>query len=115
MYMAARIKGITVTLYERTQTGTNAFNAPIYKEIPVTVENVLVSPLSSDAILSELQLSGKHAVYELCIPKGDAHIWEGSTVEFFGEKWHVFGYPDQLIENLVPLDWNKKVKVERHG
>lgn len=113
--MAARIKGITITLYERTQTGTNAFNAPIYKEIPVAVENVLVSPLSSDAVLSELQMSGKHAVYELCIPKGDTHTWEDRRVEFFGSEWHTFGAPLRLIDELVPLDWNLRIKVERYG
>ena len=39
--MAALIKGIPVTLYERTKTGEDAFHEPIYTEIPVIVENVL--------------------------------------------------------------------------
>lgn len=113
--MAAFLHGIPVTLYERTQTGTDAFNAPIYSETPVTVENVLVSPVSAEAVVGELQLYGKRAVYELCLPKGDAHDWEDCRVDFFGQRFRVFGPAQELIESLTPLDWNKKVKVERYG
>ena len=41
------IRGMTVVLYVRTQTGTDAFNAPIYAEHPVEVENVLVGGADS--------------------------------------------------------------------
>lgn len=112
--MATFLHGIPVTLYERTRTGADAFNAPVYSETPVTVENVLVSPVSAEAIVSDLQLYGKRAVYELCLPKGDAHNWEDCRVEFFGQSFRVFGPAQELIESLVPLDWNRKVKVERY-
>ena len=36
------LKGIDVTLYEKTQTGTDEADAPVYAETPVTVHNVLV-------------------------------------------------------------------------
>lgn len=108
------IKGIPVTLYEKTQTGEDRFHDPVYAENPVTVENVLVTPADASAVTTELQLTGRRVAYELCIPKGDAHRWEGCTVEFFGQKWRVYGGASQYIEALVPLDWNKKVKVERY-
>lgn len=38
------IKGIPVTLYEKTQTDEDAFHDPVYTEMPVTVENVLETP-----------------------------------------------------------------------
>ena len=109
----AWIEGIPVVLYERTQTGEDAFHAPVYTETPVTVENVLVTPVDASAVTTELQLDGRRAAYELGIPKGDAHTWEGCTVEFFGQKWRVFGSVTQYIDALVPLAWNKKVQVER--
>lgn len=109
------IRGIPVVLYDRVQTGTDAFDAPVYAETPVTVENVLVTPSSSDDIVGDLQLYGKKAIYELSIPKGDAHVWEDRKVEFFGESWHTFGFSRQYIEENVPLRWNKKIKVERYG
>lgn len=109
------IKGIPVTLYEKTQTGEDAFHDPVYTETPVTVENVLITPVDNAAVVTELQLTGRRLAYELCIPKGDTHRWEGSTVEFFGQKWRVFGGVSQYIEDLVPLAWNRKVQVERYG
>lgn len=113
--MAKLIKGITVLLYERIPDGEDALRNPVYREEPVEVENVLVSPAESSAIVADLQLHGKKAVYELSIPKGDTHIWEDRTVEFFGQKWKTFGFCQQLISELVPLDWDRKIKVERYG
>ncbi|NCC07076.1 MAG: hypothetical protein EOM30_03275 [Clostridia bacterium] len=110
----ALLKGITITLYDKVQTGTDAFNAPIYAEKPIIVRNVLVSPVSSDDIVDATQLNGKKSVYELCIPKSDKHIWEDMTLEFFGEKWRTFGFSTSYIENLLPLAWNKKIKVVRY-
>lgn len=112
--MAALIKGIPVTLYERTQTGEDAFHEPIYAETPVTVDNVLITPVDSAASPTELQLSGRHLIYELCIPKADTHEWEGCTVEFFGKRWRVLNGVQQYITQLTPLDWDKKVQVERY-
>jgi hypothetical protein len=112
---ASMIKGIPVTLYIPTKTGVDPFNAPIYSDNPVTIENVLVAPVTTEDIISNLQLYGKRAVYELCIPKEDSHNWEDKTVEFFGQKWRTFGFPQKWIDENVPLSWNLKVKVERYG
>ncbi|MCC8181529.1 MAG: hypothetical protein LIO45_00895 [Clostridiales bacterium] len=109
------IKGITVTLYEKTQTGTDEFHAPVYTETAVEVENVLVQPVSADDVVDDLRLYGKRAEYELCIPKGDSHSWEDCRVAFFGQTWRTFGFVREYIEALVPLSWNRKVKVERYG
>ena len=113
--MASLLHGVPVTLYERTQTGKDAFNAPVYTETPTTVENVLVTPTSADAIISDLQLYGKRSVYELCLSKGDAHTWDDCRVDFFGQSFKVFGPVQEYIESMVPLDWNRKVRVERYG
>lgn len=110
----AWIKGIPVILYERAGAGEDAFHEPLYTETPVTVGNVLVTPADAAAVVTELQLTGRHLAYELCIPKGDSHHWENCTVEFFGQKFRVYGGTQQYIDSLVPLDWNKKVKVERY-
>lgn len=108
------MKGITVTLYKAAQTGTNGFGEPIEKETPVNVDNVLVAPASAQEILDSVNLYGRKAVYTLAIPKGDKHEWENRRVDFFGEKWRVFGIPTEGIDKLIPLDWNKKVTVERY-
>lgn len=109
------LQGIPVTLYNKVQLGTDEFNAPIYQEMPVVVENVLVCPVSSDAVTGETQMEGKRAVYELCIPKENTNVWENRVVEFFGQKWQTFGIPLEWAESLIPGPWNRKVKVERYG
>lgn len=111
----AHLNGIPVTLYERVQTDTDEFNAPIYTEKAVLVQNVLPCPVSTQDIVEGLQLYGKRAEYELCIPKGDSHCWEDRTVEFFGQKWRTFGIVLEWLEDLTPGPWNRKVKVERYG
>lgn len=112
--MAAIIKGITVELLERTEIGTDDFNAPIYTEKAVVVENVLVAPLSDEERATETNLTGRKAVYQLGIPKGDRHEWtSGTRVRFFGQTWRIIGEPVMGIETMIPLDWNKKVRVER--
>lgn len=113
--MARLIKGIPVILYERTKTGEDPFGAPEYTETPTTVENVLVTPVAADAVVQDLQLYGKRAAYELCLPKGDAHQWEDCRVEFFGRSWRVYTPAQEYIEAQLPLDWNRKVRVERYG
>ncbi len=112
--MAALIRGIDVTLYERTQTGTDALGAPIYTETPVTVENVLVAPTAAEDVTEDLRLYGKRSEYELYLPKGDTHNWEDCRVEFFGLSFRVFVTVREYIADLVPLDWNGKVLVERY-
>lgn len=108
------MKGITVTLYERIVTGADCFNAPVYTETPVQVENVLVAPLSDTEVLETINLTGAKAVYQLGIPKGDTHEWvSGMKVSFFGETFRIIGLPTEGIDALIPLSWNKKVKVER--
>lgn len=109
------IHGITVRLYVKTQTGTDDFGAPIFDETPKEVCNVLVGEPTSEDIVSSLQLYGKRIAYTLAIPKGDEHDWEDVTVEFFGQKFRTYGGVTQGIDTLIPLCWNKKVKVERYG
>ena len=111
----AKIKGIAVTLIGKIEIGKDPFGKPIYEDSEIIVSNVLVSPTSSDDIVNQLNLTGKKAVYTLAIPKGDTNVWEDKEVRFFGERWRVFGFVTQGIEELIPLDWNKKVTVERYG
>lgn len=110
----ALIKGVPVTLVSKIQTTTDPFGNPVYTDVETTVENVLIAPVSSDDVINQLNLTGRKAVYQLAIPKGDTNTWENQEVRFFGERWRVFGIPIQGIDHLIPLDWNLKVMVERY-
>lgn len=109
------IRGITVTLYQKQQTGADGFHAPVCQEVPVEVKNVLIGEPTGEDLINELQLYGKRLAYTLAIPKGDTHDWEDVTVEFFGEKFRTYGAVTQGMEEMIPLCWNRKVKVERYG
>lgn len=108
------MRGITITLHNKVQTGTDEFNAPIYSDQDVSVDNVLVGEPSGDEIVQDLNLYGKHLAFVLAIPKGDAHDWTDVEVSFFGQKFRTYGEPTQGMDHLIPLSWNKKVKVERY-
>lgn len=108
------IKPITIVLYEQTQTGTDGFGRPIYTETAVNVDNVLVAPMSDQEVLDTLNLTGRRAIYQLALPKGDSHDWTDKHVAFFGEDWRVIGLPQEGIEANIPLSWNRKIRVERY-
>lgn len=113
--MASLIRGTTVTLFEKTKTGTDEFGADIYQENPVDVENVLISPESSDDLTDKDQLDGKKEICVISIPKKNTNVWENSRIEFRGQKWRTFGFVQQFETKNVPLDWDRKVKAERYG
>lgn len=109
------MRGISVTLHVKTQTGVDGLNNPVYSDDTVVVENVLVGQPTSEDAVSSLSLYGKRLAYVLGIPKGDEHIWTNTEVEFFGKKFKTFGDVIEGIEELVPTSWHKKVMVERYG
>lgn len=112
----AKIKGITITLISKQEIKKDPFGNPVFGEVEIVVDNVLVAPvpIADMDVINNLSLTGRKAVYTLAIPKGDTNVWENQEVRFFGERWRAFGIPIQGIENLIPLDWNKKVMVERY-
>ncbi len=110
-----KIKGISIILVDQKKSGQDPFGKQLFEPVDVIVDNVLVAPTSSDDVTSTMNLTGRKAVYTLAIPKGDTHTWENREVKFFGQSWKAFGIPLEGIEELIPLDWNKKVMVERYA
>ncbi|MBR6114283.1 MAG: hypothetical protein IKQ10_03780 [Oscillospiraceae bacterium] len=108
------MKGITVKLWERTQTGTDAFNDPVYALTSTSVDNVLVGQPTTEEVTSSTDLYGKKIEYMLGIPKGDTHDWTDTAVEFFGRTYRTFGDVIEGIEANVPTPWHKKVRVCRY-
>lgn len=108
------IQGITVLLSVDKQAGKDSFGSPIYEQTQIPIDNVLVAPATTDDITTSTDLYGKKAVYTLGIPKGDSHNWENTEVVFFNQRFKTFGKPLEGIEELIPLEWNKKVMVETY-
>ena len=112
----ARIHGITIQLQELTESGVDGFDVPTYTDDWVSVDNVLVGQPTDSEQISAMDLYGSRAVYILGIPKGDTHDWSaGRLVQFFGETFRIFGHTIEGIEDMIPLQWNKKVMVANYG
>lgn len=76
------------------------------------VSNVLIGePTVAD--VSDFSLNNALISYILAIPKGDNRIWTDRKIQFFGQTFRTVGFPQEGIEENIPLSWNKKVKVER--
>jgi len=108
------IKGIDVILIDKIQDEVDEFNNPIFIDREVVVKNVLVAPVKTEDIVNTVNLTGKKAEFLLGIPKGNQNTWENREVVFFGRKWRTIGIPQEGIEAMIPLSWNKKIMVERY-
>ena len=106
------IKGETVILIEKTQSGLDPFGKPIYEETETEVKNVLIGSPTFDAAVAELNLTGKRLAFTLGIPKGDSHNWTDTVVIIRGQKFKTYGFPLTQTEGNVPGIWNTQVKVE---
>ncbi len=112
--------GITVSLFNNIQTGTDDFGAPIYKEVEETVDNVLIGEPTTDDITTSTQLFGKSIRYMLGIPKGDTHNWVDKHVRWtdaYGTTHDcmTFGFPITGVEENIPGPWHMKVRCEAYG
>lgn len=108
------MRGQTVVLTVKTQSGTDAFGVPTYTETTESVSNVLIGFVTSDENINNITLYGKKAQYCLGIPKGDTHIWEDTKVAFFGHTFRTFGPLIEGQEELIPGPWHHKIMVERY-
>lgn len=123
------MRGTTVTLYEQiptyvdnehTQIATDVFGTPIYVEVPVTVDDVLVGEPTTEDIETSTALYQKTIRYMLGIPKGDTHDWMDKKVSWtdaYGIE-HIcktFGFPITGIEANIPTRWHMKVRCEDYG
>ena len=109
-----RLRGRTVILYDKVETGIDPFGRSVYEDVPIEVENVLIGNPTPQEVIDTLNLTGKRAAYTLGIPKGDTNVWTDRKVEFFGEVFHTFGVPAKGQDELIPLDWAQNVMVERY-
>ena len=109
-----KIHGIPITLIDKQVVSVDPFGSPVVKDVEILVDNVLVAPATTEDVTSQMSLTGKKISYTIGIPKGDMHDWEEKEVRFFGKRWKTVGIPLEGIESMMPLEWNKKVMVERY-
>lgn len=76
------------------------------------IDVLLHSAEGDEAVSNVLVGEPADGGFTLAIPKGDGHIWTDTSVSFFGRRFRTVGFPQEGIEQNIPLSWNKKVKVQ---
>ena len=73
------MKTTEVILYNEVDTGQrDKTKKPITDEVPIWVPGVLIAPVSTDDVVTTINLTGRTAVYQIAIPKGDQNNWENA-------------------------------------
>lgn len=108
------IHTITIQLLDKVQTGTDALNHPTYNTEWVDVDNVLFGRASSEEVVNTYSMYGKQIEGKLAIPKGDTHEWEDTLVKVNGKTYRTFGAVIEEIEENMPLQWHKEVRLIRY-
>ena len=94
---------------------TDPFGAPeIADGHWIDVDNVLYGEPSTEDVTNTLNLYGNRVAYVSAIPKGDTHKWTDTLVRLPDGVYRTIGFPTHGIDELMPLAWNMKVKVERY-
>lgn len=115
------MKGVTVTLYETTETAeVDAFGVPVCTETATTVSDVLIGEPTTEDLTISTALYQKVVRYILGIPKGDTHDWTNKKVSWtdaYGVTHVVktFGFPITGVEANIPTRWHMKVRCEDFG
>lgn len=110
------MRGVAVTLKQKTQTGTDALGQPIYTTTNVVINDVLVGKPESSDVENALTMYGKRIAYTLAIPKGDTHVWYKSQVILpapWSNTFNVIGDVVETIDANTPTRWNRIVQLER--
>lgn len=97
--MLSLIKGIDILLYNGTAAET--------------ISNVLIGQPTTSGTADMSDDCEPIREYTIAIPKGDTHDWVNRIVAFWGQTFRTVGHPLQGMEELMPLDWHKQVKVRQ--
>lgn len=106
---------ITVQLVKNTSIATDPFGKPIETEELIDIPGCLVGQPSTNQVNDTMAMYGKTIAFVVGVPKEDTNDWVDTDVIIFGERFHTIGYPETGIQENIPLNWGKNVKVERYG
>lgn len=102
---------VTVTVTRRVETGTDAFNAPVWEEETEEVAGVVARP-SSTSDLGADRPEGTRAGATFAFPKSYSKPLKGCTVTWGGDDYCVVGDPRPVLADGAPDPWNYTVEGE---
>lgn len=105
--------GETVVVERRERVGTDPGNAPIYKWVTETVEDVLVAPGPRNDVVESNRPDGVRIAWNLHFPKPYAASLRGARVSVRGEPARdVVGDPKPYTLENTPTRWWMPVELE---
>lgn len=107
------MRGETVIVQRREQTGTDAFNEPIYGWTETAVEDVLTSPGSRSDLNDSNRPDGVLVAWTLHMPKSFTGSLRGCLVKVRDDEPRaVIGDPQPYMNINTPGRWNRPVELE---
>lgn len=100
-----------VTVKRRVQTGTDAFNAPVYAESSEVVAGVLAQP-GATADLDASRPEGATVAVTFHFPRGYGKSLKGCRVSCGGREYRVVGDPQPYAEGSCPGPFSLTVEAE---
>lgn len=107
------IRGRTVTVVTKVQSGTDRFNDPVFAETSSDVQNVVIQRGESSD-LDATRPEGARVDFTLHFPKTYAGDLRGAEVILYGEfagRYKVVGEPYPYMVENTPTPWYMPVEV----
>ena len=54
-----KIHGMQITLIDKQVVSVDPFGSPVVKDVEITVDNVIVSPATTEDVISQMSVTGK--------------------------------------------------------
>lgn len=107
------MKGETVVVLRREQTGTDAFNEPVYEWTETAVEDVLTSPGPRSDLDDSNRPDGVLVAWTCHFPKAFTGSLRGAQIKVRADVPRaVIGDPQPYMDANTPGRWNRPVELE---
>jgi hypothetical protein len=107
------VRGETVTVITRTQTGTDPGGDAIWTTTETPVDNVLVANGSQTLSTDSIRPDGIEVACTLYFPRSFSGSLRGGIVKVRGHEYRVLGDPLPYDGGMTPTQWNLVVECER--
>ena len=107
------IKGIAVTFNTQVDGTVDELNDATQTTTPITIENVLIAPITEPANAREAQaLEQSRDQVRVHLPKADERSVADSTFEWGGKTFRVDSSSVPFMNENTPGDWNRYFRAE---
>ena len=107
------MKGETVTVTTRVQSGTDPGGDATYTTSTSSVDDVLVAPGSQSNAVDNIRPDGIEVALTLYFPRTFTGTLRGAIITVRGEDYKVIGDPIPYNGGLTPTRWNLVAECER--